>query len=183
MAGLIAAYGYWALAVGCFLEGETILMAAAFAAHRGYLDLPTVVAVAALATFVGDQVYFLIGRKWGQSLLARFPRWTRRAERATALLQRYHTLFILGFRFVYGIRTISPFVVGMSRVSFVRFAMLNAISAAAWATIFSLIGYSLGQAAELMFDRVKRYEAWIIAGILLAGVAVWLVHWLWQRRR
>lgn len=74
IAALIQQYGYLAVAVGCLLEGETVLLLAGFAAHRGYLAWPAVLAVAALAGFAGDMIFFLLGRRHGPRMLARWPR-------------------------------------------------------------------------------------------------------------
>ena len=71
---LIEQYGYLAVLVGALLEGETILLIAGFAAHRGYLDLGAVIAVAAVGGFLGDQVFFWLGRLRGSSVLARWPK-------------------------------------------------------------------------------------------------------------
>ena len=73
LAGLLATYGYLAVAVGTFLEGETILLMAGFAAHCGYLDLSKVILVAFVAGFLGDQFYFFLGQRYGDRILARFP--------------------------------------------------------------------------------------------------------------
>lgn len=70
---LIEAYGYLAIFVGAFLEGETIIAMGGFAAQRGYLDLPKVVVVGLFGGFLGDQLYFFLGRRHGSDLLARFP--------------------------------------------------------------------------------------------------------------
>ena len=70
---LIQHYGYLAVAVGTFLEGETVLLLAGAAASRGHLALPTVIGVATLASFAGDQLFFLLGRRHGSRLLARWP--------------------------------------------------------------------------------------------------------------
>ena len=56
---LIQGYGYWAVAAGAFLEGETMLLVAGAAASRGHLSLPAVVAVAALAS-LGDDLRFVL---------------------------------------------------------------------------------------------------------------------------
>ena len=58
---LIDTHGYWLLALGCLHEGETILLLAGFAAHRGYLDPWAVFGIASLAGFAGDQFYFFLG--------------------------------------------------------------------------------------------------------------------------
>jgi len=109
-------YGYWALLIGTFLEGETILIIGGFAAHRGYLSLTLVILAAFAGTLAGDQFFFFIGRKKGKAFLDKRPSWKPNIEKVHVLLDRYQTLLILGFRFLYGLRTVTPFVIGMSRV-------------------------------------------------------------------
>lgn len=69
-AALIQQYGYVVVFVGSVLEGETLLALAGVAAHRGYLSLQWVMAVAAAGAFLGDQLCFLIGRRLGGRALA-----------------------------------------------------------------------------------------------------------------
>lgn len=63
LSDLVGHYGYLAVAVGCVLEGETVLLMAGYAAHRGMLDLPGVMAVALASSFAGDQFWFWLGRR------------------------------------------------------------------------------------------------------------------------
>jgi membrane protein DedA with SNARE-associated domain len=178
---LLPAYGYAAVLVGTFFEGETILVLGGFAAHRGYLQLPWVMLAAFAGTLAGDQLYFHIGRTRGARLLERRPGWRRKAGRVLALLDRHPALFIIGFRFVYGMRTVSPFAIGMSSVSRGRFTVLNATGAALWAVSVGTLGYVFGHAMELALEEVKRYELWILAGIAACGVLIWGLRKLRER--
>lgn len=183
---LVSDYGYLAILVGCFLEGETILVLGGFAAHRGYLELDHVVLAAFVGSFAGDQLYFYIGRRWGEYALARRPAWRPGAERARRLLERYGTVFILSFRFIYGVRTISAFVIGLAGIGAWRFLVLNAISAAIWSVVIGGAGYAFGEAITRMIDRVKVYELHVVAAVVALSVAGWAVHVLrrrWQARR
>ena len=85
---LIQQYGYAAVFVGSVLEGETMLVLAGLAAHRGYLSLQWVIAIAVAGAFVGDQICFLTGRFLGRTVLARWPRLEPSVARADALLAR-----------------------------------------------------------------------------------------------
>ena len=170
---LVATYGYAAVFVGTFLEGETILVLAGFFAFRGYLDLPAVVLLAFAGTYAGDQLYFHLGRTGGARALASRPRWKARADAVFALLQRHDTALILGFRFLYGIRTVTPFVLGASGIRPLRFLALNGLGAAAWAVAFGTLGYFFGHAIEAALDEVKRYEGWVLLGVAAAGAALW----------
>jgi membrane protein DedA with SNARE-associated domain len=114
MEALIAHYGYLAVLVGTFLEGETILILAGFAAHRDYLQLPWVIIAAFLGTLFGDQLFFFLGRRHSEYLLSRSPHWRPRLERAERLIHNYRVPIILGFRFLYGLRSVIPFALGMS---------------------------------------------------------------------
>ncbi len=181
LAALLQDYGYAAVFVGAFLEGETFLIMAGFAAHRGYLDLPWVMGMAAVGGFLGDQMYFYLGRRYGLRILNRFPALKPRAAQAQALLSRYHLPLILGIRFLYGLRTVGPLAIGMSPVGWIRFFALNFIGAVAWAVLVGGAGYLFGQAMALVFDDLRRYEEALLALMALAGIVVWL-YYRWRQR-
>lgn len=179
ISAVVASYGYLAVFAGTLLEGETILLAAGFAAHRGLLNWPLVVMVAFLGATLGDQLAFLLGRWRGAALIARFPVLAQRAPRVHALLERRHVAFILGVRFLYGLRIAGPVVMGTTGLPVWRFAMFNMIGAAIWALLVAGAGYYFGMALEALFADVRRVEEAILIGILVAG----LLWWLWRRTR
>ena len=180
---LIEHYGYFALFVGAFLEGETVLVIAGFAAHRGYLSLPWVIVVAFLGTFVSDQMWFAIGRIRGRTFLENRPSWNARAERVRGMLQRHKLAVVLGFRFLYGLRNATPLVLGASGFRTSEFLILNGLGGALWAGVVSLAGYVFGQAMEAFFKDVRRYEALLVGLMVLVGVSIWAAHRLYRRRR
>jgi membrane protein DedA with SNARE-associated domain len=183
MEHLISTYGYPAVWAGTFFEGETIVLIAGYLANRGYLALEWVIFFAFLGSWMGDTLYFFIGRRWGNKLLERRPSWRPAADRALDMLHRYDAAFILTFRFLYGLRTVSPFVIGMSKVPTARFVLLNMIASAIWASAFSTGGYLLGTMLEAMIAKVERIEVYVLGAILAAGVVSWLVHIQIMRRR
>jgi membrane protein DedA with SNARE-associated domain len=173
---IIAEHGYWALILGTALEGETILVVAGYLAHRGYLHLPYVIGAAMLGTFVGDQTFFQIGRHSGNAYLVRHPHWQGRAERVRGLLDRHRIALVMGFRFMYGIRTVAPFVIGMSGFPRKLFILLNATSAAAWAISIGCAGYAFGRMLESWLNEAKQFERPILLSIVGIGVATWIWH-------
>lgn len=177
LAGLIAAHGYWALALGTFLEGETILVLAGVAAHRGYLDLRLVILVAFAGSLLGDQFFFLMARRHAGWLLRRLDAWRSKVDAVHRHLERHQLLIMLGFRFVYGIRVVTPVVIGLSRVPAWRFAVCNAAGAAVWAVVVGSGGYLLGNAVNVFLENAR------VAELAAFGLAVALGLGLWLRRR
>lgn len=159
---LLQSWGYVAILIGTFLEGETIVIFAGVFASQGMMSLPLVFSCALFGTFFGDQVYFTIGKRWGSKLLYSHPTLKRKTRSVFRLLKKYETGFILSFRFVYGLRNVSPFVIGMNGISHPRFAALNFIAAFVWATLFAGGGYLLGKTLENFLGRLH--------GAILLGV-------------
>jgi membrane protein DedA with SNARE-associated domain len=176
MESFIYTYAYLGVFVGTFFEGETILILAAFAAHSGYLSLPGVIIIAFLGTICGDQFYFFLGRWHGRQILEKRKNWRARVEKAQRLFDRLSTHLILISRFLYGLRTVTPFIVGMSSVPSVKFVVLNVIGAAVWAIGIGAGGYLFGNALEAMFGEIKRYELYVFAAIAILGVAIWALY-------
>ena len=183
ISAFIASYGYFAVFAGTLLEGETVLLAAGFAAHRGLLALPLVMLVATLGGTLGDQIAFLLGRWKGDALIARFPLLAKNRSRVHDLLERHASWFILTVRFLYGLRVAGPFLLGSSRLPVLRFAILNVIGAVLWATIVSGAGYLFGAAMNVFVADLQHIEEALLIGILLAGAVTWWWHRARSRRK
>jgi len=179
---MIAHYGYAAVLVGTFLEGEVILVLAGMAAQRGYMNLSLVIGAAFLGTAFGDLLYFFLGRWHGDHFLKKKASWQRRAARARKLLERYQTLLMLSFRFLYGLRTVTPFVLGMSRVAAWKFLLVSFVGALLWAAAVGYAGYLFGNAAARVLGDVKDYEIIVFAVLAVAGAVMWAVN-VYRRRK
>ncbi|MEI6494907.1 MAG: DedA family protein [bacterium] len=175
LASIIATYGYWALFLGTFLEGETIVIVAAIAARIGYLHLWWVIIVAFLGSLLGDQTFFLIGRYRGRKFLEKRPAWQTKVERTHQLLEKHQIPVMLGFRFLYGLRTIVPFAIGTSKISAWRFLIFNIAGGAIWAIVFAYGGYWFGASLELFLHNFKHYEKRLLLLIALVGLLGWLI--------
>jgi len=179
---LVESYGYPALFLGTLLEGETILVIGGFLARRGYLALPTVMLVAFAGSLLGDNLFFFLGRSRGEMTLTGHPKLQHKLVRAQRFLDRNRTLLILSFRFFYGLRTIIPFALGMTRISATRFFLLNAAGAACWSFAIALLGYLFGELAERLLVKLERYELLLVALIAATGLVIWLLS-RWRRRK
>jgi len=165
-------YGYPALLVGTFFEGETFLVLAGFAASLGYLDIPWVILVAFVGTLAGDQVFFYLGRRHSvmvQSFLDYYPAWQNRIGRVQGLIERYQTALVFVFHFLYGLRIAFLLVIGLSRIPAGKFFILNFFSALVWAIVIGMMGYLFGSALAMLIGDLKGLENYILVGIAMIG--------------
>ena len=179
---LINDYGYVAVGIGAFLEGETVLILAAVSAQLGYLKLPIVVAVAAIGAFAGDSAYFFVGRRYGPRLMHRFPALARAVPRVDRFVGRWHALAVILLRFTYGLRIAGPIVLGAGRMKTAVFLAANAAGAVLWATLLGAIGYGFGHAATRLLGDVARLEHIAIGVVIVVIVAVTVAHFVTKRR-
>lgn len=173
LAEFISHYGPLAVFLGAGAEGETAAFLGGVFAHRHLMPYWQAAMAAALGSFVADQFFFLAGR------YARKLRFVRRFAasdvmgRITHLLETYPTGFILSFRFIYGIRIISPVAIGLSSVPPWRFLLLNFVAAAIWGTVITAVGYLFGNVVETLFGRLRLHIHLLIAlATILVATAI-----------
>jgi membrane protein DedA with SNARE-associated domain len=177
----LAKYGYIAILLGTVFEGETIMIMGGFSAHRGYLRLlPWVVLAGFVGNFIQNQVYFILGRRYGNRMMEKHPDWKPRLQQVHGWLGRFQSSLIIGMRFVPGFRMLGGVAIGMSDVSAFRFTVFNLIGAVLWAVVIGVLGYLCGHVLELIMGDIKHLEVPILVGIAVVGGLLFFVH---RRRR
>lgn len=163
----IQTYGYLAVMLCACFEGEIGVIIAGSLCGRGLLDPYKVTTVAFLSTMIWELCIFLIGRKWGKFFINKYPRIQKTASQAFEFLQKYDILFIFSFRFIYGIRNVSPLVIGASAVPAIKYAICNLIAAAIWAVLFVSIGYIFSEGIGAVIDSIMNNFNYISKGALI----------------
>ncbi|HEY0271307.1 MAG TPA: DedA family protein [Sphingomonas sp.] len=153
---IIARYGLLAVLLGAGMEGEAVVVTAGVLAHRHLLPLWPTALAAAIGSCAVDQIWFLLGRHFRNHRWVRHVRDRPAYARAITILERYPNGFIFGFRFVYGLRTVSPIAIGTSHIAARRFILLNIVAAAIWGPAFTLLGYMFGPAVDPILSRFER---------------------------
>lgn len=179
---LVRDYGILAVLIGTFFEGETILIIGGFFAQRGLLPLEQVMAAAFFGSLCGDQLAYFIGWKFGRPFLDKRPKWRKHIAKVECMIQRHRNLVILTFRFFYGLRNPTPFLLGALHVPFRIFIPLNAIGALIWAIGVAYLGYFFGQAAQAMMGKLHQAELWIMGVVAVLGGGLWLFL-RWRKKR
>jgi membrane protein DedA with SNARE-associated domain len=161
---------------GVPLPGETALIAFGVLAAQGHYSIALVIAIAAAAAIIGDNLgYWLIGRVGGRALFRRW-RWLnqysdRVLPRAEALMQRHGGKTVFFGRFVSILRYTVAWVAGLSRMQWSRFLFWNAAGGIVWAAAVGLTAYYAGQAAA---DAIARYGLYAAAIVIVVVIVGWL---------
>lgn len=178
---LIVEYQTWFYGITflwTFLEGESFVIIAGAASFKGHLNIYLLILAAWIGSFCGDQLYFFLGRRFGRRILARFPRFEGGVQVALDMLHKYHTLFILTYRYIYGVRNVASFAMGMSELPWPRFIVLNFIAAGIWANSFAWGGYLIGKAFEAVLGDITQNFGYIMLGVFVFVVSLLtLIHW------
>jgi membrane protein DedA with SNARE-associated domain len=172
-AGYTLVFGLIAIeTMGIPVPGETALIAAALLAHDGRLSIELLVALAALAAIIGDNVGFVIGRKGGRRL---FELPGPFAERRLAALRIGEPFFekhgpkavFLG-RWVAGLRIASAWLAGVNGMHWPRFLFWNALGGICWAVTVGLGAYFIGHAFEQVLGVGGLVAAGVVGSLLVA---------------
>lgn len=179
---LLEQFGYFAVFIGTFLEGEAILVTAGFFAARGYLHIAPVTVVAFAGAYFGHVFWFWLGRAHGVRLLDRFPKLKRHFGKSVRVFERYGPAAIVITQWIYGLRITCAVIIGMSRISVIKFLLYEAVSCAVWAVAIAALGYYFGRVIESVLGRVEHIERYGLLIIVAIAVGFWLYH-RWKERR
>lgn len=137
---------------GALVPGETSLIVAGALAGDGKLSLPVVIAVAAAAAILGDNVGYVLGRRGLRHLVVRLGRSSARTERALERSERFFrrrgpvTVFV--GRWLPGLRVFAAWLAGANRMPWPRFLLWNALGGIGWAATIATIAYYVGRTAS-----------------------------------
>ncbi len=172
-------WGYFAVFLGSIIEGESIILSASALAYFGHLNIYKVVVITFFGTLFSDQITFFLGYFWGPKFFKRFPTTRQKADRAFILLEKYDVWFILSFRFIYGIRTISPIVIGAShKVPITRYVKLNLIAAFIWTILSCSAGYFL---APVLAEAISYFRHNIVLPLFILIIAIGIFYFGYKR--
>jgi membrane protein DedA with SNARE-associated domain len=173
---------------GVPLPGETALILFGVLASQGHYDIAVVIAVAAAAAIVGDNLgYWIIGRWGGRRLFERWG-WLRRYServlpRAEDLMAKHGGKTVFFGRFVTVLRYTAAWIAGLGRMHWARFLFWNAAGGIAWATLVGLVAFYGGKSAA---DAIARYGIFAAGGLAAILVLGWVgTHFgkRWLERR
>ena len=159
---------------GVPLPGETALIAFGVLASQGHYSIWLVIAVAAAAAIIGDNLgYWLIGRYGGRALFERWGPLRRYSERflpaTERLMARHGPIVVFVGRFVTVLRYTAAWAAGLGKMPWWKFLFWNALGGICWAVSVGLVAYYAGHAAADAIQRYGIYAAGVIAAVVVGG--------------
>lgn len=163
---LLIEHGFAAVLIGSAVEGDFTMVFAGVVANLGYFSFPVAVGFAALGAFIGDSIWYLLGRAHttrfrGAKFYQKVGPHVEKAAQKLGLWQ------IVASRFVYGTRVATMLFWGLHGLGFLRFALFDALGCLLSATVFVGLGYLIGNGADVILHQVKRFEL-----VLMGAAAV-----------
>ena len=187
-------WGYYVLLLMTFLEtsaflgflvpGESMVVIAGLLASRGVLELGDVIWVASLGAIMGDTVGYFIGRRFGEGFFLKYGKYfffkKEYLDEAKGFFDKHSGKTVFLGRFMAWLRAFAPVVAGISKMHYPRFLFFNVAGGIIWATIFSLIGYFVGNS----WDIIKTYLGRLgIFAFICGAIIIFLYFFLTKRRR
>ncbi|MBL7864126.1 MAG: DedA family protein [Cyclobacteriaceae bacterium] len=176
-------YGYFALALGTFLEGETAILVASALVYSGVFDAIPTVGFAFFGSFVSDWIYFFIGRINGTLFIDRRPTLKQKLEPVRAFFEAHRIQILFSYRFLYGFRTILPILIGIAGIRPLHFLGYSVAAGLLWASLVSTVGYFAGALFELTPSYFEENGLLVMAGFGTFGLILGLlIRWFAGQR-
>ncbi|SFV71732.1 Arginine/ornithine antiporter ArcD [hydrothermal vent metagenome] len=171
--GSLETWGYFAVAFFAFGGSLFIVAAAGVFSFMGKMDLTTALAIAMVSNYLGDIFLFYLGRYQKKEIQPYFAKHKRKIALATVIMRKYGIWAIFIQKFLYGIKTLVPLSMALSKYDFKKFAFYNIFASIVFILTIGLSAYYSSEAIIAMFSYIKE-NPWIAPVILFSIVAaVW----------
>lgn len=174
------------LLVGFLLPGDTLLVITGLLTFAGVIEIDIwwVCLAIGFAAFLGGEVGYLIGHKFGPAVFERkesglFSR--KNVERTNAFFARFGGLSVILARFVPILRTFVPVAAGVGHMDYRKYTLYNFIGAVIWGIGLTYFGYLLGYIPPVA-DFVREYIDVILLGAVTITLIPTVLHY-WQSAR
>ncbi|HHD81799.1 MAG TPA: DedA family protein [Campylobacterales bacterium] len=159
-----------------FSFGGSLLwtIAAGVAAAMGVMNLYIALAVGITFNYVGDMFLFYLGKYQKEDIKPYFEKHKRKLALATLIMRKYGVLAIFIQKFLYGIKTIIPISMALSRYDFKKFGIYNIFASILFVTIIMLTSYYSTDKIRAFLAFADAYPWWVPMGILVViGATIW----------
>lgn len=168
MEEFIKEWGYIALFLYSFGGGFVGLVVAGVLSYAGDLNIVVSIMVAASSNFLGDQFLFYMARTNKMYANETMRKYGRKVALAHLLMRRYGSTVVFIQKYIYGIKTLIPLAMGLTKYSFKKFTLFNALATIVWALIVGYASYLMGEIILTYAEEYKYYGVAILLAIVLS---------------
>jgi membrane protein DedA with SNARE-associated domain len=144
----LATYGYIILAYYSFGGGMLGLIGAGILSSMGKMDITASITIAVVANFVGDTLLFYLAQTNKREVQKYLTKHKRKIAWTNLLMRRYGWMVVFLQKYVYGVKTLVPIVMGLTKYDFKRFTLLNIPASILWGLVVGLVSYSFSTAVR-----------------------------------
>ncbi len=165
-------YGYIALTVGTFFEGETAILVASSLIHRGLFEGPYTIIFGFAGSFISDWLYYFIGRLNGKYFIDKRPALKAKVAPVQKFFEDNKLQILVSYRFLYGFRVVIPLIVGMSNIRPLQYLFYSVLSGLVWASTIAMVGYFIGRFLNINASAFEENLIFIVLGFASFGMLV-----------
>ena len=172
MENFLDQYGYIALVIGTFFEGETAILVASSLIHQGLFEAPYTIFFGFAGSFVSDWLYYTIGRLNGKYFVEKRPALKEKLTPVRQFFDTHKIQILFSYRFLYGFRVIIPIVIGMSNIRPAQYLFYSLLSGLIWSSTVNAVGYSIGRFLDIKTSVFEDNLLFIVLGFACFGLMI-----------
>ena len=167
-------YGYIALFLYSIGGGYIAIIAAGILAYLGSMNIVIVIVVATIANFIGDTLLFYLARNDKSTMHSYLKKHRRKLALAHVLIKKYGDAVVIFQKYVYGVKTLVPLAIGLTKYDFKRFTIINIFASILWGVSVGLTSYYMGSVLMPIVDYLgNHFYIVILALASVVGLTWW----------
>ncbi|WP_170000919.1 DedA family protein [Campylobacter sp. RM16189] len=170
----LSTYGYAILFLYSLGGGMVAIIAAGILSYTGKMDLTTSIIVASIANALGDTMLIYLSRYNKHMIMPYLKNHKRKLAFSHILMKKYGDRIVFIQKFIYGVKTLVPIAIGLTKYSFVKFSILNVISSIVWAVILGVGSFYMG---EIFTNAISYFSShgWIMPIVMfILFASIWM---------
>ena len=179
----LSTWGYLALAFFSFGGSLVVVAAPVVLSYMGEMNLFVSLVIAIVFNYIGDMFLFYLGKYHKEDIKPYFEKHKRKIALSTLIMRKYGVLAIFIQKFLYGIKTLVPISMALSRYDFKKFGFYNLFASIFFVVVIMLVSYYAGGTIQTIFESFKAYP-WVPVVVLFSmiGIIWYSMEYLTKKR-